>query len=135
MTFAVSPEHNDARLEGTRAFADTGVQNSRIHLYATAQPATGADPGGAPLVTMTLTKPCGTVTGGALTLAQSDLSGDLVMDTGSVLWARWVNGNDALVADCTVSDSAGAGDIKLSGTTGTLLYAGARALLGSAALG
>jgi len=135
MTFALSAAHNDARLEGTRTFADTGVQNSRIHLYASAQPATGAAPGGVPLVTLVLAKPCGTVTGGVLTLAQADLSGELVMATGSALWARWVNGSDDLVADCTVSDSAGAGDIKLSGTTGTLLYAGARALLGSAALG
>lgn len=135
MTFALSAAHHSARLEGTRAFADTGVQNSRIHLYATTQPATGADPGGTPLVTLLLTKPCGTVAAGALTLEQADVGGDLIMATGSALWARWVNGNDDLVADCTVSDSAGAGDIKLSGTTGTLLYAGARALLGSAALG
>lgn len=135
MSFAISPEHNSARLEGTRAFADTGVQNSRIHLYATTQPATGADPVGTPLATLTLTKPCGTVTAGALTLEQADAAGDLILDTGSALWARWVNGSDELVADCTVSDSAGAGDIKLSGTTGTLLYAGAYARLGSAALG
>lgn len=135
MTFVLSAAHLSARLEATRAFADTGVQNSRIHLYATTQPATGAAPGGTPLVTLLLTKPCGTVTGGALTLEQADVGGDLIMATGAALWARWVNGNDDLVADCTVSDAAGAGDIKLSGTTGTLLYAGARALLGSATLG
>lgn len=135
MTFAISTAHNAARLDGTRAFADTGVQNSRIHLYATVQPATGADPGGAPLVTLLLAKPCGTVTGGALALEQADPAGDMIMSTGTVVWARWVNGNDALVADGTVSDSAGTGDIKLNGTTGTLLYAGAYALLGSATLG
>jgi len=135
MTFAISAAHNESRLAGTRNFADTGVQNSRIMLYATSQPALGADPGGAPLVTLLLAKPCGTVTGNALTLVQADLGGDLIMDTGSVVWARWVNGDDALVADGTVSDSAGTGDIKLAGTTGTLLYAGARALLGSATLG
>lgn len=135
MTFAISTAHNSARLEATRAFADTGVQNSRIHLYATTQPATGADPGGAPLVTLLLTKPCGVVTGGALALEQADPGGDLIMVTGSALWARWVNGNDDLVADGTVSDTAGTGDIKLDGTTGTLLYGGAYALLGSATLG
>jgi hypothetical protein len=135
MTFALSAAHNDARLEGTRTFADTGTQNSRIHLYATAQPATGADPGGAPLVTLRLSKPCGVVTAGSLLLTQAEVGGDLIMVTGSVLWARWVNGDDVLVADGTVSDSAGAGDIKLDGTAGTLLYAGAYALLGSATLG
>lgn len=135
MSFEIPTAHNAARLDATRAFADTGVQNSRIHLYATTQPAMGADPGGTPLVTLLLAKPCGAVAGGVLTLDQADAGGDLIMATGSAVWARWVNGNDELVADGTVSDTAGTGDIKLDGTTGTLLYAGAYALLGSATLG
>ncbi len=40
----ISTAHNNARLQGTLTFADTGVQNSRIRLYATPQPALGADP-------------------------------------------------------------------------------------------
>lgn len=135
MTLAISQAHNVARLAGTAAFADTGVQNSRIWLYDTVQPAFGADPGGAPLVEILLAKPCGTIAAGVLTLLQANPGGDLIASTGSALWGRWVNGSGDIVADGTVSDAAGTGDFKVSGTTGTLLYAGARALLGASTLG
>lgn len=135
MTLAISQAHNAARLAGTVAFADAGVQNSRIWLYATAQPAFGADPGGAPLVEILLSKPCGAIAAGVLTLLQANAGGDLIAGTGSALWGRWVNGSDAIVADGTVSDAAGNGDFKVSGTTGTMLYTGARALLGASTLG
>lgn len=135
MTLAISTPHNAARLEGTRAFADTGAANSQIALYATTQPAVGDPPGGTPVATIILAKPCGLVSGSQMGLHQNDLSGDLIDVTGTVLWARWVNGDGALVADGTVSDNAGTGDLKLSGTAGTLLYAGGRVLLGVCNIG
>jgi len=134
MSLAISLAHKLARLAGTLAFADAGVQNSRIRLYASTQPATGGDPGGGLLVEMLLAKPCGEIQENELTLLQAEPAGDLILETGTALWARWVNGNDEVVADGTVSDAAGAGDFKLSGTSGTVLYAGARALLGQCTL-
>lgn len=135
MTFAITQAHNTYRLAGTATFADLGPLPSKIMFYATTQPALGAAAGGTPLVTMVLTDPCGVITGNVLVLTQADPSGDLVFITGSALWARWVNGNGDLVGDGDVSDAAGAGFFKLSGTTGTILYAGARAILGTTAIG
>ena len=134
MTLVISNAHKSARLAGTLNFAETGAQNSRIRLYATIQPATGGDPGGGLLVEILLAKPCGEIKAGVLTLKQSEASGDLILETGTALWARWINGNDEVVADGSVSDGAGTGDFKLSGTSGTVLYAGARALLGQCTL-
>ena len=134
MTLAISPAHKLARLTGTLSFADAGAQNSRIRLYATTQPATGGDPGGGLLVEILLSKPCGEINASVLTLKQSEPSGDLILETGTALWARWINGRDEVVADGSVSDAAGIGDFKLSGTSGTVLYAGARALLGACSL-
>lgn len=134
MTLAISPAHRAARLAGTVTFADLGVSNSRIRFYATNQPSGGADPGGTPLVEILLAKPCGTITANVLSLVQAEPAGDLVMETGTALWARWINGNDEIVADGVVSDAAGAGDFKLAGTSGTVLYGGAHALLGECTL-
>src|SRR5574343_80518 len=124
MTLSISASHNSARLEATRAFADTGAANSRIDIYSGPQPAAGAAATGTLLVSVVLAKPCGTVAGGVLTLTQQDAGGDLIAQTGDAAWARWVNGADVWVGDGTVSDAAGAGDFKLAGTAGTTLYAG-----------
>ena len=134
MTLAISAAHNAARLQGTLAFADAGVQSARIRLYASARPATGGDPLATPLVEITLAKPCGAIDAGVLTLVQAEAGGDLIAQTGAALWARWVNGDEIHVADGSVSDAAGDGDFKVSGTAGTILYAGARALLGNSTL-
>jgi hypothetical protein len=85
-------------------------------------------------VEIVLAKPCGAIDAGVLTLVQADVGGDLIAETGTALWARWVNGDEIHVADGSVSDAAGDGDFKVSGTTGTMLYAGARALLGISTL-
>ena len=125
MTLAISVEHNNARLAATVAFADTGSANSRIHLYDAADTL---------LATMVLDKPCGAVVADVLELVQLDPVGDMVAVTGSAVTGVWVNGSDDVVAEGTVSDEAGSGDFKVSGTTGTMLYAGARAILGVTAL-
>ena len=125
MTLAISVEHNNALLAATVAFADTGALNSRIHLYDAADTL---------LATMVLDKPCGAVVADVLALTQLDPVGDMVAVTGSAVTGVWVNGADDVVAEGTVSDEAGSGDFKVSGTTGTMLYAGARAILGVTAL-
>lgn len=126
----ISVEHNDARLAATIAFADTGPLASRIFFYSTARGALGADPGAPPLVAMVLKKPCGTIVNHAIVLEQALAVGDLITVQGSALWARWVNGAGVVVGEGAASDAAGTGVFKISGTTGTLLYAGARAILG-----
>lgn len=130
MTFAISVAHNNARLAGTVAYADTGLDPSRIQFYDTAQPAFGAAPGGTPLAEAVLAKPCGAVVANALVLDQADPAGDLITATGVAVWARWVNGNGDVVADGAVTDAAGAGPFKVAGTSGTTLYAGARIIIG-----
>ncbi len=121
MTLAISTAHNNARLAATVAFADTGSANSRIRLY---------DVDDTVLVTMTLTKACGTIVDDKLVLQQLDPSGDLIGVSGSAVYGVWISGTGAIVAEGTVSDEAGSGDFKVAGTTGTMLYAGARAILG-----
>ncbi|MGP1680773.1 MAG: hypothetical protein ACTS8S_00395 [Giesbergeria sp.] len=125
MTLAVSTEHNNYLLNATVAFADTGPENSRIRLYDAADTL---------LVTLVLAKPCGEVLADALVLDQEDPAGDLITAQGSVVTGVWLNGEDTVVATGTVSDEAGSGDFKVTGTTGTLLYAGGRAILGVTAL-
>lgn len=121
MTLAVSTAHNNTRLAATVAFADTGTANSRIHLY---------DASDVLLVTITLDKPCGTIVADKLVLEQLDPVGDLIATTGAAVSGVWVNGDDDVVAEGTVSDDAGSGDFKVGGTSGTTLYAGGRAILG-----
>ena len=125
MTLAVSTAHNNARLAATVTFADTGTTNSRIHLY---------DAGDVLLVTMTLAKPCGAIVADKLVLEQLYLVGDLIETTGTAVSGVWVNGDDDVVAEGTVSDDAGSGDFKVGGTSGTTLYAGGRAILGTTEL-
>ena len=132
--FDITVEHNDYRLMGTLAFADEGPLASRIQLFATTWAAVGDDPGAPPLVEAVLTKPCGAVVGHALVLTQAAPGGDMVLVQGSALRARWLNGNGAIVAEGAVTDEAGVGPFKVSGTTGTLLYAGARGILGTIAI-
>ena len=126
----ISAAHNDARLMGTIVFADLGPLPSKIYYFSTVRGVLGADPGAAPLVTMVLKKPCGTVIDHVLVLQQAAAGGDLITAQGSAVWARWVNGAGVIIGEGDVSDEAGDGLFKVSGTTGTLLYAGARALLG-----
>lgn len=125
MTLSVSTAHNNARLAATLAFADTGASNSRIHLY---------DASDVRLVTLMLDKPCGVIVADKLVLEQLYLVGDLIATTGTAVSGVWVNGDDDVVAEGTVSDDAGSGDFKVGGTSGTTLYAGGRAILGTTEL-
>lgn len=121
----ISTAHNNARLEASRDYADTGVANSRIRFY---------DASDNLLVTMVLTKPCGTLVDNQLVLTQAALGGDQITTQGSATRAEWINGNGDLVGSGNATDEAGAGPFKIAGTSGTLLYAGAYALLGVTAL-
>lgn len=140
MTFAVGPEHAAAQLVATLVFADTGANASRILLYASEQPVTGADPGAAPLAEIMLSKPCGTLIAGVVTLHPSEAGGVMVLQQGIPRWGRWVSGEGKLVADGTVTDTNHAGDFQITGAgtaageTSPMLYAGSMVMLGALTL-
>lgn len=121
MTLSIPISHANARLTATCDFADAGSSASRLRLYDAADNL---------LVTMVLTKPCGTVAAGKLTLTQQDLSGDLIVAQGTATKGVWISGAGSIVAEGTVSDETGDGDFKVGGAAGTLIYAGGRAILG-----
>lgn len=126
MSLTISVAHNNARLQATADFADTGAAASRIRLYDAADQL---------LATMVLTKPCGSIVDDKLVLTQAAPTGDQIVQQGSAVRGVWVNGAGVTVAEGTVTDEAGEGPFKVSGTTGTMLYAGAFAILGTTALG
>jgi len=134
MTMGISAAHNDFRLAGSIAFADSAPTPSKIQFYIAEHPTLGGTPAEVPPLEIVLAVPCGAVINHVLVLDQASSTGDLIMATATVVWARWVSGDGALVADGTVTDSAGNGDFKLAGTAGTMLYAGARAILGTSTL-
>ena len=78
----LGPDHTLAQLAASIAFADAGAQPSRIRVYADAAAATGAAPAGAPLAELLLSKPCGTIAAGQLTLHVADPAGAMVLATG-----------------------------------------------------
>ncbi|MFT7722227.1 MAG: hypothetical protein QM788_05290 [Roseateles sp.] len=129
MAWSIPAAHNEARLTGTLSYLDLGANPAKLRLYNGTRPATG----GAPttlLAEIVLDKPAGTVAGGALTLASSDLS--LCQATGTATWARIVNGAGAVVADGDVSTvAAGTGQVQLDEVN---LLAGGRVQLVSAVL-
>lgn len=118
--FTISEAHNTARLQATVAFADTGANPSRIEFYDASEQL---------LVSVPLTKPCGNVVAGVLTLIAADPTGTLITVEGIATHASWFSGNNALVAAGSVSDATGDGPFILQGTSGTQLYAGGRAIL------
>lgn len=131
MTIAITQAHNEARLEGTRSFLDTGTGRARVRLYGGTRPSSVNDAPGTPmLVEIPLQKPCGTVAGGVLTLVQHE--DGLIAETGVATWARVVNGNGDTAFDCDVGQGVGPWEITLAQTQ---LYAGGAARIISAILG
>lgn len=140
MTFAIGPVITAAQLAATVIAADDAGPPGVIHLYATAQPATGEPAGGAPLASIVLAQPCATVTGGVLTLHPADAAGSMVLVSGIPRWGRWERGDGVLVADGTVTDADNGGDFQVVGATtapgetSPTLQAGGLVLLGTTSL-
>lgn len=132
----VGPEHARAQITTSLAFADAGTLPASILLYAESAVATGAAPTTSALAEITLAKPCGTITGGVLTLHMANPDGAPVLQQGIPRAARWMSGDGKLVAAGTVTDMANAGDFRVSGGTtapgddSPMLYAGGLVLLG-----
>lgn len=119
--FTISADHLNARQRATIAFADTGANNSRIHFYDSVNEL---------LATVILAKPCAEINAGVIKLLQESGIGDMIPSDGAAVSARWVSGDDKLVAQGAVSDETGAGPFVIQGTAGTQLYAGGRLVLG-----
>lgn len=125
----ISTALNEARLQGVIDFLAIGATNAKVQVYDGTQPALGDDPGVSPLVEITLVEPIGAISGGVLSIAQTNEY--MISRSGIATWARVVNGNGQLAWDCAVTDTTGAGPLKLSQTQ---LYAGGYTRLISGAL-
>jgi hypothetical protein len=127
----ITQAHNEARLQGTLGFLDTGSNNARVRIYGGTRPASVNDvPGTAMLVEIELTKPAGTIADGLLTLTQ--VEDGLILTSGTATWARAVNGDNAVAFDCDAGQGAGAWEVQLAQTQ---LFAGGDAKIVSAVLG
>ena len=131
MTLALTTKHANARHQGSINDLDTGTGNAAVRIYGGTRPATPDDvPTSAMLVQISLTKPCGTVADGLLTLTQ--LEDGLITETGTATWARFVDGNGATWFDADAGQGAGPWEVQLAQST---LYAGGDARIVSAVLG
>lgn len=130
----IGPEHAAAQLAASIAFADTGAQPSRIRLYS--EP----DGAGTLLAEIELSKPCGTLSGGVVTLHPADAAGTMVLQTGVPRSGRWLSGAGLLVVAGTVTDLSHDGFFKVAGGStaagddSPALYAGGLAVLGALTL-
>ena len=131
MTVAVTAALNDARLQAVANWLDTGSGNAAVRIYPSPRPATPADtPTTAMLAQISLTKPCGALTNGVLTLTPE--ANGLIAETGTATWARIVNGNGDTAFDCDCGTGPGAWEVQLPQAT---LYAGGAARITIAVLG
>ena len=87
------------------------------------------------LVTIMFARPAATLTANKLRLSQASASGDLITEQGSADNFMLYNGAGVLLGSGDVTASGGAGALTIGGTAGTMLYAGARAILGELTFG
>lgn len=123
MSFAATLDLNDAMLVGgVSALLDA---HPTLPAYANIFDGTAVL-----LVTLVFARPAATLVSHALVFHQGDPTGDFIVTQGNAAAFALYNGANVLLGTGDVTDMAGSGGLKVSGTTGTLLYAGARAILG-----
>lgn len=116
----LGPEHIDAQLAATLAFANRGA-TSQVKIYLD---------GDVLQIAVPLANPCGNIAGGALMLIAQEAGGALILVSGVPRRAEWLNGEGKLVARGTVSDGAHDGNFHVEGgltapgETSPMLYAG-----------
>lgn len=105
------PDYNTT-VRNDRMFVVRDASNGgKLALYDGTKPA----PGGAvttKLAEFNLATPCGSVTGGVLTF--TDPANATVIADGQATWARITNSGGSWVADFTVSQVGGTGEIRLT---------------------
>ena len=129
MAWTLTTPHNTARTTAAQAaanaktlqLADAGAGPSTLRLYTDADPVTQER---THLITIVLAKPCGTIVSGQIQLAQADPLGDMVAATGAPTFAQWCDGDGVLIADCSVSNDAGDGDLKISTRQDGMIFEG-----------
>lgn len=138
MTFRIGPALSAAQIAATLTRADAGEGTSRVRLYTTSRPATPGTHSDTPQAEITLTKPCGSIVAGVLSLTPSAPA--MVMSLGIPRWAEWIAADGAFLADGTVTDMDGDGDFRVEGAatpdgeTAPMLYPGGMVTLGTVAL-
>jgi hypothetical protein len=116
MGLAFSDALRSARANQIISAINAGAGTGSLKLYTAPQPAKGAAITTQTLLgTLPFQEPAGSVTDGILTI---DIDPDDLADAdGDVAWARILDGDGAFVADATVTDTAGAGPIKMASVT------------------
>jgi hypothetical protein len=100
---------------------NNGAGPGTMLFYTAPQPAKGAAITTQTLLgTLTFAEPAGSITDGVLTFDALDDDGSVDAD-GVAAWVRVLDGGGAFVMDMTVTDSAGAGPVKMPSTQ---VYAG-----------
>jgi hypothetical protein len=120
MSFTHTITANDAMLLGFAALLDADTDPAYAILFE----------GTTALVTMVFAQPAAALVAHQLVFTQGDPAGDMILVQGSADNFELYNGAGTLIGTGDVTDLVGSGALKVSGTTGTLLYAGARATLG-----
>jgi hypothetical protein len=121
MTFIQTGDTSDAMLLGVAALLDAHTDPAYAVLF---------DGGGVALVTLVFAKPAAQLVAHELVFSQGQLGGDMILVQGNAATFELYNGEGVLLGSGDVSDLSGTASLKISGTTGTLLYEGARAILG-----
>jgi len=128
----------EAQIQAALTRADTGTGTARIRIYATSRPAAPGAHSDTPVCEIALAKPCGSVTGGKLTLIATGPG--MVMQPGTPRWAEWLAADGAVLMDASVTDADHGGNFTVSGAatapgeTAPTFMAGAMLVLGAATL-
>ena len=132
----ISTKHSDARVAACRipaleaSLALLELENpdpAHIDIYSDPVPSPGATPTGDLLVSIPLPSSAGTVDTDLFQIQltapfEAQITGANPSTGTAATWARMIDGDGDWFADCSVSDEAGSGEIKLQTTT---LYNGA----------
>lgn len=96
MTLSISSRNKQAVSAARRDDIDSSGTAGKIHLFGGVRPASGSA-AGTPIATLTLTRPCGTVSDIGLTLTAVGVC--QVLSSGVITWARIVDGSGGYVMD------------------------------------
>jgi len=91
-------------MQGLATRIDAAGAGASLAIYGNTRPAAGATAGAAALVKVTLAYPCGTVSAGVLTLADTAFA--QILNGGDPVWARIEDADDVWLGDFSVGTQA-----------------------------
>jgi hypothetical protein len=133
MTFKISVTVRTSMLQALVDALDAKAAPGALRLYTGSQPSTEGEATTDDLqATITLAKPCATVSAGVATFV-ADVEGQRI-DSQSIGWGRFVDGDGEFVADASVlpTGAPGAADIRIGNASG---YTGSFVRLASGVIG